>query len=121
MDVAADIFSIESHHQTAGIRPGLTAKIPYVGDGNACLLCHFPDHGLDIYESSPDYCSHANTSNQASVEAAQRIPFVVYTTEAFRIAHPEVMAQLQQMSRQPFNTEDLPDLLLTIAGYRVVR
>jgi len=31
------------------------------------------------------------------------------------------MAQLQQMSRLPFNTEDLPDLLLTIAGYRVVR
>ena len=85
------------------------------------IAIYFPDHGLDIYESSPDYCSHANTSNQASVEAAQRIPFVVYTTEAFRTAHPEVMAQLQQMSRQPFNTEDLPDLLLTIAGYRVVR
>ena len=89
-------------------------------DSNAIAM-YFPDHGLDIYESSPDYCSHANTSNQASVEAALRIPFVVYTTEAYRTAHPEIMTQLQQMSQQPFNTEDLPDLLLTITGYQVVK
>ena len=89
-------------------------------DRNAIAI-YFPDHGLDIYESSPDYCSHANTNNQTSVEAALSIPFVVYTTDIYRSTHPEVMSQLQQMAQEKFNTEDLPELLLSVAGYQVVR
>ena len=89
--------------------------------GRNAIAIYFPDHGLDFYESSPDYCSHANTSKQASIEAALKIPFVIYTTESFRSTHPDVMSQLEQAAQRPFNTEDLPELLLSIAGYQVVR
>ncbi|MBO4719841.1 MAG: phosphoethanolamine transferase [Prevotella sp.] len=108
-----DNATLYNDHIVAGIFETLKGK-------NA-IAVYFPDHGLDFYESSPDYCSHANTSKQASVEAALKIPFVIYTTESYRSTHPAVMSQLQQMSQRPFNTEDLPDLLLSVAGYQVVR
>lgn len=87
-------------------------------DKNA-IAFYFSDHGMDFYESAPDYCSHANNNDPASVKAGLQIPFVIYTTASYRTAHPEVMAILQKMSASPYNTEHLMDLVLRVAGYQV--
>lgn len=87
-------------------------------DKNA-IAFYFSDHGMDFYESAPDYCSHANNNNQASVKAGLQIPFVIYTTASYRTAHPDVLKVLHKMSARPYYTEHLMDLVLRVTGYQV--
>lgn len=47
------------------------------------FVIYFPDHGLDIYDSSHDYVGHG-TSNEKSAIVAKSIPFVVFLSEKLK-------------------------------------
>ena len=79
---------------------------------------YFSDHGIDLYESSADYCSHANTSNAKSVEVSLKIPMIVFTSDAFQKNHPQAIDQLRQTADKTYNNQHLPDLVQTVTGYR---
>ena len=83
------------------------------------LLFYFPDHGLDLYDTTPDYCGHAQESDPRSMEICRQIPFFVYPTDQYREAHPDQVEQLTQAASQPFNIRDLIPLLLKITGYKI--
>lgn len=79
---------------------------------------YFSDHGIDLYESSADYCSHANTSNAKSVEVSLKIPMIVFTSDTFQKNHPQAIDQLRQTADKTYNNQHLPDLVQTVTGYR---
>lgn len=98
----------------------------FVVDSLFCMLkdryaagIYFSDHGLDFYESAPDYCSHANTSNAVSVAAGLRIPMVVYMPLPYRRQQPAVVRSVETTAAEHYNTEQLPSLLEQLTGYSV--
>lgn len=91
-----------------------------LGDRQAVGV-YFSDHGLDFYESDLDYCSHANDHDATSVEAGLKIPMMVYATEQWKTANPAQIDELRQVAAHPFNTEQLPQLILQIVGYHTIR
>ena len=44
--LARDVVGIESHHQSAGIRPGLGGEISQIGDFQSHFLMHFAPYSL---------------------------------------------------------------------------
>ena len=78
------------------------------------IVIYAPDHGLDIYESHPDYAGHAKTNNPIGLKAAHDIPFLVFATEPFRRQHPDITARLQRNTETEFDMENMIYLLMDI-------
>jgi len=81
---------------------------------------YFSDHGMDFYDSSDDYCSHANNSDSVSVKAGLQIPMMVYATQRFEAARPSTVEEIRRQATQPFNTANLSFLIFNLIGYRPV-
>lgn len=81
------------------------------------LVFYFPDHGLDLYETDPDYCGHVREPVQASWDVCCKIPFFIYIPERYRAAHPEQVEKLEHSVDHPFNTGDMIYTLMQITGW----
>lgn len=84
-------------------------------DDNAVVI-YFSDHGLDIYQSSDDYCGHGIAGNAVSKEVSSRIPLIIYLSEKYRDSHPGVAEALKKNAETEFNTKDLIYTILDAAG-----
>lgn len=86
-------------------------------NGKDAIVLYFPDHGQDMFVSSPTYFSHSNDNNKQSYEAGIQIPFFVYATATYKEKHPSMWQTINSMKDKPFNTENLMPLALNIIGY----
>lgn len=80
------------------------------------IAIYFSDHGLDVYNSEPTRCSHANPNNPESVMFGKQIPFMVYIPESFEQEHPELVQRIHKASSQGGNTNQLFFTLMDILG-----
>ncbi len=78
------------------------------------IVIYAPDHGLDIYESRPDFAGHVSTNNSIGLKAAHDIPFLVFMTDSFRKNNPDITDRLSKSTEKAFNTEDIIYLLMDI-------
>lgn len=83
------------------------------------LLLYFSDHGLDFFDSSPDYCSHAKAAVPQSVEAGRKIPFFIYFSEKYAAAHPHTIERLRKSTDVKWCTVDLIYTLMDITGISI--
>lgn len=88
-------------------------------DDDETIVFYFSDHGLDVYQSRPDYIGHAIRGNKRSRAASRDIPFMVYMNKAFQKKYPEVFLKISSMQDQPFETQDLIYLLMDLAEVHV--
>lgn len=72
----------------------------FIGNGKNLVL-YFPDHGLDIFDTDPEYAGHARPTDAESFKQGVSIPFI--------ISNPYSSLQLT-------NTEFLIDSLSKIIG-----
>ena len=84
------------------------------------VVVYFSDHGLDVYESDPNYCSHANRSDAFSREVSKRIPFMVYLSPRYQKSFPEVTERLRSHLETPYVTENLIYTMMDLMGVRFV-
>lgn len=82
------------------------------------IILFFPDHGMDIYESNPDYAGHALVGNATSFEVGTRIPFVIYPTEKYKQKFPEKLSVMKAAVDKPFITEDILYFIMDLANIR---
>ncbi len=78
------------------------------------IVVYAPDHGLDIYESYPDYFGHAKGDNPAGIKAARDIPFLIYMTPTFRQCHADIAQRASQSGDRPFDMENFIYLLMDL-------
>ena len=82
------------------------------------LVIYFPDHGLDLYETSPTYCGHAREEDDpSSWNVSCQIPLFVYITDSYRTNHPLQVERLERSVDHPFNTRDLIYALMELTGW----
>lgn len=71
------------------------------------IVIYFPDHGLDLFESSGDYVGHARPTDEESLEFGRKIPFVIWVSEKFSQEFPDVISKIERSLNNNFNTSDL--------------
>ena len=76
---------------------------------NAFLL-YLPDHGEALYEEE-EFVGHTDLFPTAS---SCEIPMVLWLSEKF--ARPGIRKELPRAVKRPFSSEDLPHLLMELAG-----
>lgn len=84
------------------------------------VVIYFPDHGLDVFQSSPDYYGHVRSGGRRPLEYGQHIPFLIYMTDTFRSLHPTVVQRIDSLVDVPFCTADITYRLMEIAGYDLI-
>lgn len=80
------------------------------------VVLYFPDHALDVYQSSDDYVGHAKASSPVSVSAGRDIPFVVYVTDMYRQHFPEMTSRIYDSVHNQFYTEDVMYAIMDLMG-----
>ena len=94
--------------------------ISFYQDKDAIIL-YFADHG----DEANDYRVHIGRESNPIAEGAPGlhcqfdIPFLIYLTDTCCILHPELEHKIAQSIHRPFMIDDLPHLLLDIAGIQV--
>lgn len=81
------------------------------------IVFYFSDHGLDVYQSSEDYCGHA-VNTPASIEAGYAIPFMVYISPLFKKRHPQTVEKIENALSKEYSTDLLIYTVMDAAGYK---
>ena len=82
------------------------------------VVIYFSDHGDECNDFRPhigrtgDYIEAGRDVTRCQFD----IPFMIYTPHLFRENHPDLTKQIQESVNKPFNSDDLPHLLLYFAG-----
>ena len=82
------------------------------------LILYFADHG----DEANDYRPHIgrdfnlNAAGAPGLHCQLDVPFLIYLTDSCRVRHPNLEQKIAAATRLPFMLDDLPHLLLDIAG-----
>ena len=94
----------------------IAAIIDEFKDDNAIII-HVPDHGELVY----DECNELGRKlrlDPRHIKPQFDIPFWIYCTEKYKATHEEKVRQIEKSVNNPFMTDDLPHLLVDIAGIK---
>lgn len=80
------------------------------------VIFYFSDHGMDIFESNPEYAGHAKWGVERSVELGTQIPFMIYVSPVTQQKHPVLVEKIQKNLHRSFNTEDLIYTVMDVAN-----
>ena len=82
------------------------------------LLIYFADHGEEVYDDGVNRYGrvHSDTPSAEVIRHEYEVPFVIWTSPTFQRRHPEVAARIRAARHRPFSHDDLPHLLLGLAG-----
>lgn len=98
----------------------VTQIISFYHDDDAIII-YFPDHGVDLFVSAPDYAAHGRPGNKVSVEAASKIPLIIYTTDAFKNKHHKLEKALSDAeSNKEWCTDKFIYLIADIIGVKSI-
>ncbi len=82
------------------------------------IVIYIPDHGQDMYRSSPDYFTHGIMNDPVSYAYGVEVPLMIYASPVFQEKHPDTMQRIKYRQDHPkaWNTENLPYLILDLIG-----
>ena len=83
------------------------------------IVIYMPDHGEECYDEI--HRMGRIPSGNFSPEMARqeyRIPFWIWCSQKYINNHPTIFSQIRQAVNRPFMTDDLPHMLLYLAGIK---
>lgn len=84
------------------------------------VVVYFSDHGEEVYDGSiPLYGRiHDEQPSPEVIRHEYEVPFMIWGSRKFRRLHPELFERIQTAQHHPFSHDDLPHLLLGLAGIK---
>lgn len=81
------------------------------------IVIYLSDHGDEVY----DYRDHMGRSHDPIItpDGAKyqfEVPFMIWMSDKYKENHPEVVAQVERSVHRPYMIDDLPHLMLDLAG-----
>jgi len=81
------------------------------------VVVYMPDHGEECFDEQPRMGRMPGDNFEPEVLRQEySIPFWIWCSRSYMERHPELVAQIQAARHRPFMTDDLPHLLLYLAG-----
>lgn len=89
---------------------------------NETIVIYMPDHGQDMYRSSPNYHTHGKPNDSVSYAYGVEIPFIIYASPLFQKRHPNTIKRIKNRQEHPktWNCDDLPYFIMDIIGVKTV-
>lgn len=81
------------------------------------ILFYFSDHGLDLFESDPDYAGHAKNTKE-SKDIGVQIPFMIYLSPNFQELRPELVERIKNSINNKFCTDKLIYTIMDVIGIK---
>ena len=81
------------------------------------IVIYLSDHGEDVYDFQKDYL--ARHTPEGSHEELM-VPLTIWGSDAFIRNNPELWQKLRDKRNEPFNTENLPELLWLILSLKLI-
>lgn len=79
------------------------------------IIIYFSDHALDVYQSSDDYCGHANNKHE-SIKYGKAIPFIVFVSPIYKEKHKDICDSIKNNQSKYFCTDNLFYTIMEIIG-----
>ena len=100
----------------------IVSQIIDIYKNEEAVIVYVPDHGQDMFRSSPDYYSHGKMNDPKSFDYGVEIPFMIYASPAFQQKHPQVMQRIKYRQDHPkaWNSDDLPYLIMDLIGVKTI-
>lgn len=87
-------------------------------DDTDAVIFYFSDHGLDIYDTDPDYCGHAIAAIPESVSLCLEVPFMIYLSPKYREARPEIAERIRNSAGNEFRLDKLIYAVMDCVGIK---
>ena len=121
LDLTSEQKSYVAHYDNATLYNDyvISRIISLYADRDAVII-YFPDHGDEVH----DFRNHIGRSHDyesggyKAVHCQLDIPFLIYLSPMAQNEHPELLRKIASSVHRPFMTDDLPHLLMDIAGVR---
>lgn len=82
--------------------------------GNTIII-YVPDHGELVYDGCNEIGRNFKNTEKY-IRSQFDIPFWIYCTDKYKETHKEICRQIELSVQRPFMTDDLPHLLVYLAG-----
>ena len=84
------------------------------------IVLYFSDHGEEVYDFRANSGRNAIDGNNESawMHCEVEVPFLIYVSDIYKEKHPEIVSRIEKSVHRPFMTDDLPHLMLELAGIR---
>lgn len=86
------------------------------------IVVYVPDHGQDMFCSSPNYHMHGKIDDPISNAYGIQIPFMIYASPAFQKKNPDIINRIIYRQNNPklWNSENLPFLIMDLMGIKSI-
>jgi heptose-I-phosphate ethanolaminephosphotransferase len=84
-------------------------------DNQEAIIIYVPDHGELVYDNCQEMGRNLSLEKKYIVPQFD-IPFWIYCTDSYRDNHSDIWLKIERAKDRPFMTDDLPHLLLFLAG-----
>lgn len=99
----------------------IVSKIISYYNNDDAIIIYFPDHGVDLFVSDPNYAAHGRPGNPISVKVASEIPFIIYTTHTFKKSHQRLENIIFQSNKdKAWVTDNFFYLIADIVGIKSI-
>lgn len=80
------------------------------------IVIYLSDHGDEVWDDDTTHTRTFQTPGAIAAHNEYEVPFWIWCSESYRAAHPDIVEQIKAAIDRPFLTDDLPQLLLYLAG-----
>lgn len=74
------------------------------------------DHGENVYDDGETLGREHNDFSAPMIDSQYRVPMWIWCSPRYRELHPDMVARIQDACSRPFQTDDMPHLILQLAG-----
>lgn len=76
------------------------------------------DHGENAYDDGKTLGRVHNDYSRPMLESEYRVPMWIWFSDKYKALHPDMVAKIKRAAARPFETDDIPHLLLELAGIK---
>jgi len=80
------------------------------------VIVFVSDHGENVYDDGHTMGRVHNDLSKAMVESQYQVPMWIWCSPKYRMLHPDMYELITQAACRPFQTDDMPHLILALAG-----
>ena len=76
------------------------------------------DHGENVYDDGKTLGRVHNEYSRELIESQYQIPMWIWCSPKYQALHPDMMERIRRAASQPFEIDDIPHLMLDLAGIK---
>lgn len=86
--------------------------------GKDMVMVFASDHGENVYDDGKTLGRVHNDYSRPMLESEYRVPMWIWFSDKYKALHPDMVAKIRKAAVRPFETDDIPHLLLELAGIK---